>query len=99
MRKYLGVAALVLVVSSISAVGFAADTSCAPQSGTFLASLAQPAQPAQEPALPFLAEAPPPARPAGSCINLNCWRDSDCWPHCGGEFGSYCSSTHWCTPY
>jgi hypothetical protein len=96
MKKYLGILALALVVSSVSAVGFAADTSCAQENGAFLTSLAQPAQ---EPTLPFLAEVPPPALPAGSCINLNCWRDSDCWPHCGGEFGSYCSSTHWCTPY
>lgn len=95
MKKYLGVLALALVVSSIPAVSFAADSSCT-QQDAFLVSLAQQEQ---EPTLPFLADAPPPVLPAGSCINLNCWRDSDCWPHCGGEFGSYCSSTHWCVPY
>ena len=96
MKKCLGVLALVLVVSSISAVSFAADPSCLPQDAAFVKSLAQ--QP-QDQALPFLAEAPPAPRPAGSCINLNCWKDSDCWPHCGGEFGSYCSANHWCVPY
>lgn len=96
MKKRLWLVVLALMVSSISTVGFAADTSCVQQDDAFVKSLAQ--QP-QEQALPLLADAPPPVRPAGSCINLNCWRDSDCWPHCGGEFGSYCSATHWCVPY
>ena len=99
MRKVVWALALALVVSSLPAVSFAADIPCdqqAQQEDTFLNSLAQQVQ---EPAAPALAEATPKPLPAGSCINLNCWRDSDCWPHCGGEFGSYCSANHWCTPY
>lgn len=99
MKKCLGVLALVLVVSSISAVSFAADTSCLPQNAADAAFVQSLAQQPQGQAVPSLVEAPPSPRPAGSCINLNCWKDSDCWPHCGGEFGSYCSTNHWCTPY
>lgn len=99
MRKAVWVLALALMVS-LPAVSFAADIPCAQQQAqqddTFLQSLAQPAQ---EPTPPALAEATPKPLPAGSCIRLNCWYDSDCWPHCGGEFGSYCSANHWCTPY
>jgi hypothetical protein len=96
MRKVLWGFALTLAVAALPAVSFAADATCAPQQETFLASLAQPAQ---QPAPPALAEIPPPAKPAGSCINLHCTQDSNCWPHCGGPNASYCSSTHWCTPY
>jgi hypothetical protein len=96
MRKVLWGLALALVVSSVPAVSFAADATCAQQQDAFLASLDQPVQ---QPAAPALDDAPPPALPAGSCINLHCEQDSNCWPHCGGPYGSYCSTNHWCTPY
>lgn len=94
MKRYLGVLALALVFSSISAVSFAADTSRVQQDATFLKSLAQQTQAPDLPAL-----APLKAVPAGSCINLHCEQDSSCWPHCGGEGASYCSSNHRCVPY
>lgn len=96
MKKCLWVVALALVVSSVPAGLFAADPSIAQQDQVFLKNLAQQAQ---EPVTPGLSEAPVKALPAGSCINLNCWRDSDCWPHCGGEGASFCSANHWCVPY
>lgn len=96
MKKILGALALALVVSSSSAVCFAAEPVCLSQDSLFVQSLAQPAQ---QPDQPSLTGTPLPAVQAGSCINLHCGKDSDCWPHCGGEFGSYCSSNHWCTPY
>lgn len=99
MRKAVWVLALALMVA-IPAVSSAADIPCAQQQAqqddAFLQSLAQPVQ---EPALPALAEATPKPLPAAGCIRLNCWKDSDCWPHCGGEFAVYCSANHWCTPY
>ena len=95
MKRYLGVLALALVFSSISAVGFAADLSRAQQDDTFLKGLAEQAQaPISSPVL-----APPKAISAGSCIRLHCEQDSSCWPHCGGEGQSYCSSNNWCIPY
>lgn len=94
MKKYLRVLALALVAASISAASYAADLSRAQQDDTFLKSLAQQTQ---EPALPALA--PPKALPAAGCIRLNCEHDWQCWPHCGGEGASYCSSNHWCIPY
>lgn len=96
MRKVLCGLALALAVSAIPAVSFAAEPSCVQQQDTFLASLAQPEQ---APASPVLPDAPPAARPAGSCINLHCGQSSDCWPHCGGPNGSYCSTNHWCVVY
>lgn len=95
MKRYLGVLALALVFSSISTVGFAADISRAQQDDTFLKGLAEQAQaPISSPAL-----APPKALPAAGCIRLNCAHDWQCWPHCGGEGASYCSSNNWCIPY
>lgn len=100
MRKYLWVVALALVVSSISAESFAADSSLAQQDQAFLNSLAQQDQEPQKPVSPARVEAPPPALPA-ACINLHCGQDSDCWPHCGGVGASYCAHSfpRRCVPY
>ena len=64
MRKVVWVLALALAISSMPALSFAADAPCVQQDDTFLNSLAQQTQ---EPAPPALADAPPPALPAGSC--------------------------------
>lgn len=95
MKKYLWGVALTLVISSISAGNLAADPSLTQQDQAFLNSLAQQVAPAS----PDLT--PPKPLPAGSCINLHCGQDSDCWPHCGGEGNSYCSNTfiRKCVPY
>lgn len=98
MRKAVWVLALALMVA-IPAVSIAADIPCAQQQAqqddTFLRSLAQPAQ---EPASPALFEGTPEPLPAAGCIRLHCGQDSDCWPHCGGQFNSYCAN-NWCMPY
>lgn len=98
MKKVLWVLALVLVSASIPSAGFAADISNAQQDDAFLSRLAEQAQ---EPASPALTEAPLQALRAGSCINLHCGQDSDCWPHCGGEGASYCAYGAYrrCVPY